>query len=144
MSGGTKDASVVSMYSLSCGFVENDGHGAPAEHVGRPHHHREADLPGDDLRLLDAVGDAVTRLAQPELVDQHLEAVAVFGKVDGVGRRAENGHIRGFERLGELQRRLPAELHDNALHMSGRLLSAHDLQHVLCGQRLEIEPVGGS
>ena len=43
---------------------------------------------------------------------------------------------------GELQRRLPAELHDHAEQLSARLLDAHDLQHVLGGERLEVEPVG--
>ena len=53
------------------------------------------------------------------------------------------GTLGLLQRLRELQRRLAAELHDDALDLAVRLLGAHDLQHVLCGQRLEIEPVGG-
>ena len=48
-----------------------------------------------------------------------------------------------FERRGELERRLPAELHDDAEQLAVALLDPHDLDHVLGGQRLEIEPVGG-
>ena len=48
-----------------------------------------------------------------EFLDQRIETVAVFGEIDGVGRGAEDRHARGFERCGELQRRLSAELHDD-------------------------------
>ena len=48
-----------------------------------------------------------------------------------------------FERAGELQRRLAAELHDDALERAVRLLGVDDLQHVFGGERLEIEAVGG-
>ena len=60
-------------------------------------------------------GDAVPRLLQPELADQLLEAVAVLGEVDHVRRGAEDRHLGLLERVGELQRRLPAELHDDAV-----------------------------
>ncbi len=43
------------------------------------------------------------------------------------------------QRLGEVDRRLPAELHDHAV----RLLVLDDVEHVLDRQRLEVEPVGG-
>ena len=78
-----------------------------------------------------------------ELVDQHLEAVAVLGEVDGVGRGAEDRHAGLFQRGGELERRLAAELHDDALERALRLLRGDDLQHVLGGERLEVEPVRG-
>ena len=39
----------------------------------------------------------------------------------------------------QVERRLPAELHDHAL----RLLGLDDVQHVLERQRLEVQPVGG-
>ena len=51
---------------------------------------------------------------EAELVEQPLEAVAVLGEVDRVGRRAEDRHAGLLQRLGELQRRLAAELHDDA------------------------------
>ena len=83
------------------------------------------------------------RLLEAELADQLLEAVAVLGEVDHVGRGAEDRHLRVLERRGELQRRLAAELDDDAVERALRLLDADDLEHVLGGQRLEIEPVGG-
>jgi hypothetical protein len=39
--------------------------------------------------------------------------------------------------------RLPAELDDHAQELAPRHLDVADLQHVLDGQRLEVEPVGG-
>jgi hypothetical protein len=47
------------------------------------------------------------------------------------------------QRVGELQRRLAAELHDHAVQRAVLLLDAQDFHHVFEGQRLEIEPVGG-
>src|SRR5207244_4264572 len=46
-------------------------------------------------------------------------------------------------RLGELERRLAAELYDHPVQRSIRALGVDDLDHVLRRQRLEIEPVGG-
>ena len=45
--------------------------------------------------------------------------------------------------MGELERRLTAELHDHAPEIAGRLLDAHDLQDVLGRQRLEVETIRG-
>ena len=57
---------------------------------------------------------------QMQLVEQPLEAVAVLGEIDGVGRGAEDRHARLLERAGELQRRLAAELHDDAVERAVR------------------------
>ena len=89
------------------------------------------------------LGDAALRLPQPELVEQLLEAVAILGEVDGVGRGAEDRHVGLFQRLGELERRLAAELHDDAVQRAVAALGVDDLQHVLGGERLEIEAIRG-
>ena len=74
--------------------VVHDLHGAAAEHVGRPDHDRIADRVRDRARLVRALGDAALGLAQLEPVEQLLEAVAILGEVDGVGRGAEDRHVR--------------------------------------------------
>ena len=79
----------------------------------------------------DAGGDAALRLAQLELVEQLLEAVAVLGEIDRVGRGAEDRHLGLLQRLGELQRRLAAELHDHAMQRAVLSLGVDDLEHVL-------------
>ena len=48
-------------------LVVDDGHGAPAEDVRRPHHDREADLVRDRHRLVDAHGRTVIRQQDPVL-----------------------------------------------------------------------------
>ena len=42
------------------------------------------------------------------------EAVAILGEIDGIGRGAEDRHAGAFERVGEIERRLAAELDDDA------------------------------
>jgi ATP-dependent helicase YprA (DUF1998 family) len=53
-------------------------------------------------------------MLEVEVVEQHLEALAVLGQVDGVGAGSKNGHARIAQSIGQLQRRLAAELHDDA------------------------------
>ena len=123
--------------------VAHDLHGAPAQHVGRPDHHRIADLLGDGARGTRRGGDAVLRLAHFQFVEQRLEAVAVFREIDHVRRGAEDRHLGLFQMLGQLERGLAAELHDDAMQRAVGALGVDDLQHVFRRERLEIEPVGG-
>jgi hypothetical protein len=88
------------------------------------------------------VAMAVGGCFRPSL-HQRLEPLAVLGQVDGVGRGAEDRDARIVQRVGQLQRRLAAELHDHPVQRAVLLLDAQDLHHVLEGQRLEIEPVRG-
>ena len=101
--------------TVELGVVVQDLHRPAAEHVGRPDHHRIADILGDPPRRFARTGDAGLRLLQFQPLDQRLEAVAVLGEVDRVGRGAEDRDAGGFQRPGELQRRLAAELDDDAL-----------------------------
>ena len=101
--------------AIELGAVVDDLHGPPAQHIGRPDHDRIADLVGDGAGALRAGRDAAARLADPQAVEQLLEAVAILGEIDGVGRGAEDRHLGVLQRLGELERGLPAELHDDAV-----------------------------
>ena len=123
--------------------VADDLHGPAAQHVGGPDHHRVADLVRAGEGLVAAAGDGVDRLGDLQPVQQLLEALAVLGQVDGVGRGAEDRDAGVLQRLGQLQRRLAAELDDDAQQLAVRLLDVDQLQHVLGGQRLEVEAVGG-
>ena len=125
------------------GMVVDDLHRPAAQHIGRADHHRVADALGDRLGLLGGIGGAVIRLAQPEPVQELLEALTVLGQVDRIGRGAEDRDVGRLERLGEVQWGLPAELDDDPEQVAAPGLDADDLDHVLGGQRLEIEPVGG-
>ena len=82
---------------------------------------------------------AVGRLLQFQFVQHFLEALAIFGHVDRIRRGADDRHAVRFQVARELQRRLPAVLHD---HAEG-LFDVHDFQHVFQRQRLEIQPIRG-
>ena len=125
-------------YSSSRRRVVHDRHRAAAEHVRGPHEHRVADALGHDLRLLERGRGAALGLADVELVEERLEALAVLGDVGRVGARAEDLHAGLVQRHRQPQRRLAAELHDDAL----RLLLLDDVHHVLEGERLEVQAVG--
>jgi len=71
-------------------------------------------------------------------MDELLEALAVFGEVDHVRRRSEDRNVRRLQRCGELQRRLPAELHDHAEEFPRDCSNAYDLQDIFGGQGLEV------
>ncbi len=89
------------------------------------------------------------RRAQPGLGQHRAERAPVLGQVDRLRRGADDRHAGVLEPLRQPQRGLPAELHDHADHAgaagrpAGGVLGVPDLQHVLEGQRLEVEPVGG-
>src|ERR1700722_9203892 len=77
--------------TVQAGAVVHDLHRPPAQYVTGPNHHREADPVGDHLGFARRPGDAVFRLQQAQSMEQQLEALAVFGDVDGIGGGAENG-----------------------------------------------------
>ena len=119
----------------------DDLHRAAAEDIARPGKHRIADARRDRDRLFAAARDAVFGLLQPQLVDQSGKAFAVFGQVDRIGRRSQDGNPRLFERASELERRLAAELDDHARQRALRHFDVQDFEHVLDRQRFEIEAV---
>ncbi len=79
------------------------------------------------------------RLRDVQLGQQRRKALAVFGQPDRGGRGAQDRDARGLQPFGQVERRLPAELHDDAR----RPLALDHVQHMLQRQRLEVEPVGG-
>ena len=121
------------------GFAVHDFHRAAAQHVGRTHDQRIADLAGQQQRSLIVAGDAVRRLLQTQRIDQLLETLTVLGQVDGIRAGTDHRHAVGFQRTRQLQRRLATVLDDDTLG----LLKLDDLQHVFQRQRLEVQAVGG-
>src|SRR3990167_1378703 len=125
--------------ALELFFLVDDFHRPTAQHIGRTHHQRITDDLGRRQGLLLAARRGIGRLAQAQALDHLLEALAVFGAVDRLGAGTDDRHPRLFQRAADLQRGLPAILHDHALG----LLDADDLQHVFQGYRLEVQAVGG-
>jgi carbamoyl-phosphate synthase large subunit len=88
-------------------------------------------------------GDCVPGLLETQVDHQFLEPLAILGQIDRVRRRSQDRDPLGFQRAGQLQRSLAAELHDHAVERSGLLLDAEDFHDMFEGQRFEIEAVGG-
>ena len=128
------------LHVLAQGLViVDDLHAAPAQHVARAHHDGIADLVRDVERVLDGDGHARFGHGDAQAVHDLAEAVAVLGQVDDLGARAEDVDSGCLELACEVERRLAAELRDDA----DRLLLLVDGEHVLGGERLEVELVGG-
>ena len=117
----------------------HDLHRAATQHVTGAHHQRVTQRSGFFQRLGFGPCGGVGRLAKAQAVQQFLETLAVFGRVNHVGRSADDGHAVGFEPQGEFQGRLAAVLDDHAQ----RLFLVHNFQHVFERERLEIQTVGG-
>ncbi len=84
---------------------------------------------------------AVLRRRQPGPGEDPAECAALLGEVDRLRARADDRDAGVLEPPGEPERGLPAELDDNADDLAGPLLGVHDLEDVLEGERLEVEPV---
>ena len=118
--------------------IVHDVHGAAAEHVARANDDRIADAFGGFKSRFLCVAGGVGRLAQPQLIDELLEAFAVFSAVDGVRTGADDLDAFCFERAADLERRLTAVLHDHAF----RFLDATDFQNIFERHRFEIQTIG--
>ena len=121
--------------------VIDDGHRPPAQDVRRPHHDRIADGTRRAARFRARRGDAARRLRNPQVPEQPREPLAVLGQIDRVGRRADDVHPGRLQLQRQLQRRLPAKLHDARDRAAGRLLAGDDRVDILARQRLEVQPV---
>ena len=116
-------------------LVVHDLHRPPPEHVAGAHQGRIADPLDDGKRVGDGRRGAAGRLRDLEPGAQRVPVLPVLGQVDRLGAGAEDE--AGRKHPGQLQRRLAAEADDDA----GRALRLDDVQHVLLGQRLEVETV---
>ena len=125
--------------ALQVALLVHDFHRAATQHVAGAHHEGIAQsgclFQGFDF----GAGRGVRWLLQTQVVQQLLEALAVFGGVNHVGRGADDWYAFGFETQSKLERRLAAVLHDHA----DRLFLVHDLQHVFERDGLEVQAVGG-
>ena len=119
--------------------IVGDHHAAAAQHVARTHQQRVADVRGHGLGLLKRGSLARRRVHDAQLIEQSGEALAVLGKVDGIGLGAHNVHAALLEHARQLKRSLAAERHHNAVGT----LNIDDIHDVLVGERLKVQAVRG-
>ena len=121
----------------------DDLHGAPAQHIGGADHDRIADLLGDGARLAGLVAMPFCGWRSRSLSSTRLKRSRSSARSMASGEVPRIGTSAASSGSGELERRLAAELHDHAVQRAVAALGVDDLEHVLGGERLEIEPVGG-
>ena len=95
------------------------------------------------LRLVERHRRTVLRRRQRRVREHLAERAALLRQVDRVRRRPDDRYAGVREPLRQSERGLPAELHDHPGDRAGLHLGVHDLEHVLAGERLEVQPVGG-
>src|SRR5690606_15680599 len=103
------------------------------------HDQRITDLVRRSNGFIFAAHRGIRRLTQIQTLDHLLEALTVFGTVDGFRTGTDNRHAGFFQSTRQFQRGLPAVLYDHALG----LLNTDDFQHVFQGHWLEIQAIGG-
>ena len=112
--------------ATSSGVVA-DPHAPAAEDVGRPHEHRVADLLGGLDRHVGSSAMPQAGTAIPSAPQSSAKRSRSSARSTASIRRAEDADARLLERARQLERRLAAELDDDAL----RPLARADLQHLL-------------
>src|SRR5690606_960367 len=128
----------IAQVALELVFLIDDLHGAATQYIGRTHHQRIADLVRRGNGFVFAAHGGVRRLTQVQALDHLLEALAVFGTVDGFRAGTDDRHARLFQRARQFQRGLAAVLDDHTLG----LFDADDFQYVFQGDRLEVQAIG--
>ena len=118
--------------------IVGDHHAAAAQHVARTHQQRVANMRGHGLGLLKRGCLARRRIHNAQLVEQGGKALAVLGKVDGIGLGAHDVHAALLEHARQLKRSLAAERHHDAVGS----LNIDDIHDVLVGERLKVQTVG--
>lgn len=118
--------------------IVGDHHAAAAQHVARTHQQRVANVRGHGLGLLKRGGLTRRRVHNAQLVEQGGKALAVLGKIDGVGLCAHNVHAALLEHARQLKRGLAAERHHDAVGA----LDIDNVHDVLVSERLKVQAIG--
>ena len=116
--------------------VCND-HVLTAEHVGRAHEHRIAEVVCGCEGFLRRHNGVTLRALDVAALEQFFKALSVLCGVDAVGACADDRHVVFRKRLCKLDGRLAAERDDNAL----RLFDVDDIHNVFGAQRLKVESI---
>src|SRR5579859_6127711 len=123
--------------------IIGDHHGASAKNVGWPHEHRVSCLAGTGNSFFHAGGNRAGRLRDIEFFQKFAEAFAVFCKVNRFGRSADDRYAGALQWQRQVQRRLPAELHDHADRSAALGFMLVDREYVFKGERLKVEAITG-
>ena len=120
-------------------FVIRDDHGASAQYVTGADQHGVPDARPTSQASSTLVAVPFCGRRNAQVIEQFAEQLPIFREVDISWVRADDGYALTLERQGKVQRRLPAELNDDAV----RLLGIADVQDFFQRERLEVEAVTG-
>ncbi len=95
--------------------VVSDDHCTSAENVAGADEYRQANFAREARGFFRDKCGRVARLRNFQFVEQPAETAAVFSEIDGFGSGADDGDAVALEFEREIERSLPAELHDHAL-----------------------------
>ena len=118
---------------VACGNL----HTLTAQNITRAHQNGIAEAVRGGERLFGGEYRLPLRARDVAVFQNFVEAFAVFGGVDVVGVRAENGHAQIVERFCKFNGGLPAELDNRAVG----LFHFDNVGDIFGGQRLEIQLV---
>ena len=121
-----------------CIVIGND-HVLAAQHIGRPEQNRVSQAIGGCKRFFRGKHRFSGRARDFALLQQFVEPLAVFGGIDAVRAGAEDIDAQFRQMPCQLDGRLAAKLH----HHAPRFFHRQNGFHILGGQRVEIEAVGG-
>src|SRR5439155_20775452 len=108
---------------------------ATAQDVRRAHKHGIARALSDRLGLFDRRRRAAHGLRHPNRVERSRESAPVFGEVDRLNARTEDGDLVLVERLREIDCSLAAELDKRA----AGLFRAGNMERAVEVERLEVQ-----
>ena len=118
--------------------IVSNHHGSAAQHIARPHQYWQSDFFRDLHRFLRRERSPCARLRNIQLFEKGAEASSIFGQVNRFRVSADDFCAVAFQIESQIERSLPAELHDHAL----RLFPVENGENILERKRLEIKAVG--
>ena len=119
------------------GVVVTNLHRPAAEHVAGTDQHGIANFIRDPARPMRVGGHPVGGLPQTQAIEDFLEPLAIFGRIDHVRAGPDDVDAGGFQSARQIERRLSAELHDDSV----RLHAVANVEHVLGRERFEEQQV---
>ena len=120
-------------------FIQYDFHGTPTQYIRWTNHQRVSDLFCDFKGLFQVAGHTRFRLGDSKFAHQLPKSVPILGQIDGFRRCSQNFDAGFSQLIGDVQRRLPAELNNYTLWF----LLFINAQNILDGQGFKIEFIRG-
>ena len=120
-------------------LVGNDLHSPTAQDEGGAHQHGIADLLGGSNAVFQLRHGLALGSGNVQLVQQLFKFVPILGPVDGGTVRADDGHAPLHQGVCQVDGGLAAQRGNDALG----ILEVQDVHHILGGQGLKVQLVGG-